>query len=666
MPKYRRASYDNQKVTLSNAAIRMDFFRRESGWGFAELYAPDGYLLGVLDHLGELMLRDFEIPMRLEADTYQLTEEAGIQHLSFHVKTAQVQKMLDGTSFSTWMEYPFKDVCLEGDVTFTLPEGETFIRMEWHITSHQNLYASYLKGPWFYAGEASYGADKVDAIFPGVDWVIDREWSSGSDWFKDPWARKWIPHRNKVTAPVMTLSHQGYCVGLSWEQEGNGTRWFNNEISLPQPVFAAPNFIDRLDNSLLGLMLPDAKGESSENQMFAQVPLALHKDQRIVFAAELFYVPGKAIDGMVAWVNRHGLIDPGLSDEGIEAALHRVATAYDANLWHPGEGFGTRQWASDIRPTPPAFMERYVSMYRDHPTAQSLRDKMAWCMAQPQHKKEKPALETLLSWQKEDGSFAFEPDGRHYRKDDFVVARKFHAPMGVGGDTAIDLCATAVIDLLEGYADDPDPRRLQAAEKTLEFCMPLWRPEGGDYWETPLHAPNLYAAGHAALAYMLGFEHLKKPVYKSRAIEWMRTLIAFTHLWEPARHPMAYNTKPCLCSSDWYFANWVRDHVQWEVLDIFISLHAHGYNWPQIDPGFDWRRFQRGVTAAAVRWMVDRKEDTWRPHNIPATLALYERGELDGCFPDTHNTVTGLYGGMCIQPAAIGQNLLIALDWREA
>jgi hypothetical protein len=77
-----------------------------------------------------------------------------------------------------------------------------------------------------------------------------------SDWFKDPWAKKWIPHRNKVTAPVMTLSHQGHCIGLSWIQEGNGTRWFNNEISLPQPVFAAPNFVDRMDNSLLGLMLP--------------------------------------------------------------------------------------------------------------------------------------------------------------------------------------------------------------------------------------------------------------------------------------------------------------------------------------------------------------------------------------------------------------------------
>lgn len=256
MPNYQRASYGNEQVTLENAHLRITFFRRESGWGFAEVFTPDGFLLGVLDHLGELMLRDFEIPMRLEAETYQLTESGGETRLAFHVKTAQVQQMLEGTSFAAWMEYPFKDVCLEGDVIFILPADEGVLRMNWQIVSHQNLYASYLKGPWFYAGEASYGADKVDAIFPGVDWVVGREWSSGSDWFKDPWAKKWIPHRNKVTAPVMTLSYQGHCIGFSWIQEGNGTRWFNNEISLPQPVFAAPNFVDRMDNSLLGLMLP--------------------------------------------------------------------------------------------------------------------------------------------------------------------------------------------------------------------------------------------------------------------------------------------------------------------------------------------------------------------------------------------------------------------------
>ena len=42
--------------------------------------------------------------------------------------------------------------------------------------------------------------------------------------------------------------------------------------------------------------------------------------------------------------------------------------------------------------------------------------------------------------------------------------------------------------------------------KVLEYCMDMTRPEGGDYWETPLHSPNLFAVGHAAIAYYMGYK----------------------------------------------------------------------------------------------------------------------------------------------------------------
>ena len=129
------------------------------------------------------------------------------------------------------------------------------------------------------------------------------------------------------------------------------------------------------------------------------------------------------------------------------------------------------------------------------------------------------------------------------------------------------------------------PHSAKAARKALDYCMPLQRPEGGDYWETPLHAPNLLAAGHAAVAYYLGYELFGDDRYQEKAIYWIRSLLPFTHLWHPANLPMLYNTKPCLCSSDWYFANWVRDHVQWEVLAVFNDATAHGIQWHEVDPG---------------------------------------------------------------------------------
>jgi len=126
---------------------------------------------------------------------------------------------------------------------------------------------------------------------------------------------------------------------------------------------------------------------------------------------------------------------------------------------------------------------------------------------------------------------------------------------------------------------------------------------------------------------------------------------------EPDGIPMLYNTKPVLSSSDWYFANWVRDHVQWEVLAVFSQSSANGIYWDEIDPEIDWMRYYRGITHAAIRWLNVHTDQNWRPHNIPETYDSYRRGAFDYCFPDTHNSVTGNYGGMFIPPVAIADNI---------
>ena len=125
---------------------------------------------------------------------------------------------------------------------------------------------------------------------------------------------------------------------------------------------------------------------------------------------------------------------------------------------------------------------------------------------------------------------------------------------------------------------------------------------------------------------------------------------------------MLYNTKPCLCSSDWYFANWVRDHVQWEVLQVFNMSCDRGIDWAAEDPSIDWNLFHRGITSAGIRWIVDHRKDNWMPHNKPETYPFYENGLFDGCFPDTFNCVTGNYGGMVIPPDTIAQNIYAILD----
>ncbi len=669
MPKHKHASYANETITLENAHIRLELFKRRTGWGWGELFSASGKFMAVLDHFGELMLRDQEIPMRLEAQDYRREQGEFGERLVFKVASLVMKDKLRGTSFESWINYPLEQHCLEGEVTITLEPNAPVLQLSYKLKSNANQYARYIRGPWLKVGQDGFGSEKTDAIFPGIEWLEGREWSSGTDWFKDPWAQRFVPHPNKIAIPVMALSHGGVGIGLAWNPRQHASGWFNNPRHHPQAAFASPNFIDRRENHLLGLMLPEVQLEALENQVYAEPPLELHKEQWIEFEAEVFLVEGDSLAVVSDWVKRHGL--PEITARwSLPEALERIATAYNSHLWHEGKGFGTTQTPGDIRSTVPRFLEGYIARNPASELARGLQAKLEWCRQQEPKKPDQDALLErglkLISYQREDGSFPFDPDGRHYAKDDFVVAREFLEPMGLAQDTALDMGALAALELLELFAATQDSRCRDAAQGALEWCLPLTRPEGGDFWETPLHAPNLLAAGHAAVAYYLGFKVFSEPRYLERATHWIRCLLPFTHLWEPSDKPMLYNTKPCLCASDWYFANWVRDHVQWEVLETFALSLRHGIDWAQVDPELDWRRYHLGVTLAATRWMIDHNDQNWLPHNLPDSLELYRAGMFDACFPDTHNTTTGLYGGMAIPPDVIAVNLLGLLEREES
>lgn len=669
MPGYKHASFGGETITLENKHMRLDMHKRICGWGWGEIYSPSGKFMAVLDHLGEIMLRDQDIPMRLEADS--VSRESGDfgDRLVFHVKSTVVQEKLKGTSFEGWMRYPFDQYALEGEVTLTLAPDEPVLHMSQKLVSKLNGYARYIRGPWLKVGEDSFGTKKDDAIFPGVEWMIGDEWSSGTDWFKDPWALKYIPHPNKVSIPVMAVSHEGTGIGLAWNPNAVSTGWFNYRKHTQQPVFASPNFLDRMNNHVMGLMVPDVETEAFENKVYADPPLELHLDQRITFDADIFLSQGDSLQVITDWVKRKGMPKP-CPRWPYEETLDRIATAYNTRFWYEGKGFGNEQHPQHTGPSIPAFLEQYVQEHPDTQLGKELKEKLEWCSKQPGCKRGKRWMDTkqdkaellkkgqeLLSYQHEDGSFSFDPDGRHYTKDDFVVARGFIEPMGLDGDTALDISILPAMELLRLAGATGEETFKEGARKALDCCMEMKRPEGGDFWETPLHSPNLFAAGHAAVAYYLGYEAFGDSRYKDKAIHWIRTLLPFTHLWEPKNIKMLYNTKPCLCSSDWYFANWVRDHVQWEVLATFALSTEMGIDWGKVDPELDWHRYHEGITTAAMRWMLDHREENWLPHNMPWTLESYRKGLFDDCFPDTFNTTTGNYGGMVIMPDAIAANI---------
>lgn len=181
----------------------------------------------------------------------------------------------------------------------------------------------------------------------------------------------------------MTLSHQGDGIGLSWDFNAPMTRWFNYREYYPQPVFAAPNYVERMNNSLMGLMVPDVQEEAQENKPMADVPMELHIGQYVDLEAELFLVKGNSMDVMCDWVRRKGLPELTNPRWGLEEALDHIANAFNTNLWHEGQGFGIVQRESD-KPSKVAreFLRRYVAEHPGTQIAKELAEKIAWCDAQ--------------------------------------------------------------------------------------------------------------------------------------------------------------------------------------------------------------------------------------------------------------------------------------------
>jgi hypothetical protein len=214
--------------------------------------------------------------------------------------------------------------------------------------------------------------------------------------------------------------------------------------------------------------------------------------------------------------------------------------------------------------------------------------------------------------------------------------------------------------ILAGQATGEE-RFLLAARNTLDYAMNLPdRPEGGDWWETPLHSPNILAAGHAAIAYSLGYRQFGDARYLERARYWIRAVLPFTHLWEPDEVETIYNTKPCFCSTGWFLSDWVSRHVIWEILEVMAASVQLGIDWAQIDPEIDWNRYHRGVTTAVLRWVIDHSNPEWMAKSkFPPRLVA--DGTWDGAYADTYDPVDDTYTGGPIVPGLIARNILLLM-----
>ncbi len=688
MPRFTDAAYGHETKVLENSRMRVEVHKRKTGWGWVEIYTPDGKLMGVLPHLSELQdslggKRGIMVaPRRLESENVQSESLADGQSLLFDVHSLTNYEFAKG-SFVEYMADPDEKPLLKGQVRLTLESDQAVLKLDYTYKWQGISGLAGLKGPWLLAGSESFGQAKTDAIFPGIEWLRDGEWSSNQSNMLYPLSERTAPHPFKVSIPLMAISHDGDGIGLAWDPLHPLTERRPMDVTYyPQPVFSSPDAVNHADQHLMGLMFPSSAYTGRENEALPKHITPCDAMSTLSFSAEVFLAKGNSLDVVTDWVQRHGLPNPPLPRRPLDKALDFIAQCYDSNFWLDNKGWAVRLQRDISRSASnmdePVHIRRYLKKFGETPLGMSLARKFEIASHQPGFalSKRDPRYidrlsrdeqinhgRTLISLQQEDGSFVYEPNNPQslsYANEainHLPFAENLHKPLGIEGDTALELNVVPAIHLLRLAELVSDDSLRQAAYRALDYCLPMLVPDGGDAWETPLHSPNLLAAGHAAIAYELAFRASGREVYRDKAIYWLRGLIPFTHLWEPKGIHDLYCTKPCLCATDWTTTSWVDTHVQWEVIQALALSSMLGIDWGDIDPKIDWHRYEEGIASAATHWMLDKSRKDELPYDIDLAL-----GNLDGMFADAHDPVTGQNFGWQLMPDYLAWLIMDVLE----
>lgn len=700
-PTYSDAAYGGESVILENDFIKLIMHKRINGWGWGELYAPSGNsgpdkLMAVMEYLGEADVVGHHYPLRLDADECKAVETKDGRKLIF-----KVELQLPQGPWMRWNNYK----CIEGEVELEIKRDSSWINYSLLARAKHNLEIKSLRGPWLHLGAGSYGVEKKDAIFPGIEWVIDKEWSSGTHNYPHKFANHITPHPRKIAFPLMTLSHDGISVGLSWKEQ------YLDQVEEVQPVFAVPNFIDRRDESLIGLMYPSVTWGLQENSLKADPPVTMSRSG-IQMQAEIGIQKGDSLDMIITWLQKHGMPEPDSPRFEYQNAIEKIANAFNTNLWigdkkgyenygcYPQQQTGfLRSWHLapcqpyldihwdkhvDLCKRIPKVVDYYISKH-DNSLSRELKKKVQYCLDNSTRNKRtrgrfgknfdlfewfsdtelKELGNKIIKSQKNNGAFPFDPEGRN--QAEHLKEAAVWKPLGQAGDSCLNLCVTASFLLLLIGDCLADKKYLNAARKGLNFAMPMERPEGGDWWETPLHAPNLMTAGYTAITYYVAYNLFADEKYLAKAIRFIRSLLPFTHLWETVSVKKLYQPTPLFGATAWHAMDWSSRNIMWQILMLFELSSNLNIDWSKIDQDVDWEKYQRGITVAGLRWLADHTDQDWltmasrEKKDINEDILLKTiNGELDMVVPDNFDPVTNAYGGMpiFIAPDTLASNII--------
>ena len=634
---------------LSNEKLAILFPRSSFGYGIAEIRVKQGNewrSVARTPHLARLIfsLKGKRTELPIYTDAPKVSRQKNEAQLLFF-------KQFKDEEGGNW----------RFELKLALAKGNDAFKADYSLTCDKDRELLLFEGPLLLAGDGSFGEGKEEALFPGLEWLVDGERSSSSLDISEnhPDRIRYVPHPNKITIPLMSVYNKGLSVAILWDAY---QKW-DGKNDRPSAVFASPDWFEGRNAHLMGLFLPSVPQWVKENERLADKPYKLIKGKSLKLSAWI-YASGEAKDALSAmdkWFSLFGVPEPMPVPRGnylkeIEFSMN----AYLKSLWIPEEEqWWTSKGAGPLlsgKGRPSSFLYDLYQGYLLSPSAdvkakckemiekisgkykiEIAGDDLGYTLNEPLRSMLGMGMQaiSLLNQQWEDGSWRFYAN----RLGTGVFEGYDYRQLGPHNAVEVGTCAYNAYQILRYARMSGDQKLLQAGLKALEFMKRFSVPRAAQVWEVPVHTPDVLAASDAVDAYIEGFRATGNKDYLEEAKKWARRGLPFMYVWNESKFPfMRYASIPVFGAS-LYEGSWFGRPVQWNGLRYAYALLKL---W-DYDQSFPWKKVAEGITRSAMY-----QQD--------------EKGENIALWPDSIGVIKGDKAGWVFPPMMILKCVYKLLD----
>lgn len=495
-------------------------------------------------------------------------------------------------------------------------------------------------------GAGSFGQNKTQALFPGLEYLDRDEPSSSELDVLGPGSMRQVPDTLKVTMPMSVVLADDAYVGLIWQPHPDLA-----------PVFDSPDRLFHSGGHVTGLIFPGSTGDNrAEGSLLPHYPTTLKANMPVKARATI--VAGKAqsvVPAIQQYVALRGL--PDVPREGV-GDLRSFVKLASAGWLDSGAKVGNRYrhalpgaFGANAAADAAVFMDWLGIRSDDKDLATKLKDAAKGALSevpagQYAHSgvsHVRPPVGVLLYGHVDENVESakrhghallsrFEPDGALLYRPGKVDYGKTHFAKDANG-----LTATTVAAVLEAATVSGDPeliaeglRMLRAMDKFKNSA-----PRGAQTWEVPLHTPDILASAYLVKSYTLGYELTGDESLLDTARHWAWTGLPFVYLVNPTNNATGpYATIAVYGATSWVAPNWMGLPVQWCGLVYADALYRLSKYDAKTAP---WAKVADGIVASGIQ----------------QTFPVGSDPERQGLLPDSFSLRTGVRHDPAINPGTL-------------